>query len=103
MIDAKLMHELNSLFDMMPTIPPNYFTLVIYYMAKSIGTCKKNPYIINQNHIFSKNYCEVISGWILTNFTPKHSELSIFCLFICSLCLYELFLFLHNLKMIVNF
>ena len=30
------------------------------------GTCKKrykkNPYIINQNHIFSKNYCEVISG-----------------------------------------
>jgi hypothetical protein len=24
--------------------------------------CKKNPYIINQNHIFSKHYCEVISG-----------------------------------------
>ena len=23
---------------------------------------KENPYIINQNHIFSKNYCEVISG-----------------------------------------
>jgi hypothetical protein len=22
----------------------------------------KNPYVINQNHIFSKNYCEVISG-----------------------------------------
>ena len=33
------------------------------YVAKSIATCKKkNPYIINQNHIFSKNYCEVISG-----------------------------------------
>jgi hypothetical protein len=32
------------------------------YSAKSIATCKKNPYIINQNHIFSKNYCEVISG-----------------------------------------
>ena len=33
-------------------------------MAKSIATCnKKNPYIINQNHIISKNYCEVISGW----------------------------------------
>ena len=34
----------------------------IQYVAKSIATCKKNPYIINQNHIFSKNYCEVISG-----------------------------------------
>ena len=22
----------------------------------------KHPYIINQTHIFSKNYCEVISG-----------------------------------------
>jgi hypothetical protein len=36
--------------------------LHIQYVAKSIATCKKNPYIINQNHIFSKNYCEVISG-----------------------------------------
>jgi len=34
----------------------------IQYVAKSIATCKKNPCIINQNHIFSKNYCEVISG-----------------------------------------
>ena len=24
--------------------------------------CKKNSYIINQNHIFSNKYCEVISG-----------------------------------------
>jgi hypothetical protein len=32
------------------------------YVAKSIATCKKNPYIINQNHIFSKNYCEAISA-----------------------------------------
>ena len=47
------------------------------YVAKSIATCKINPYIINQNHIFSKKYCEVIFGWILANFTPKHSELSI--------------------------
>jgi hypothetical protein len=31
-------------------------------VAKSIGACKKNPYIINQNHIFSKNYCEVNYG-----------------------------------------
>ena len=52
-------------------------------------------YIINQNHIFSKKYCEVISGYILTNFTPKHSELSIFGICICSLCLYEWFLFVH--------
>jgi hypothetical protein len=50
----------------------------VQHVAKSIATCKKNPYVINQNHIFSKNYCEVISGYILTNFTPKHLELSIF-------------------------
>ena len=34
----------------------------IQYVAKSIATCKINPYIINQNHIFSKKYCEVIFG-----------------------------------------
>ena len=34
----------------------------IQYVAKSIGACIKHSYIINQNHIFSKNYCEVISG-----------------------------------------
>jgi hypothetical protein len=34
----------------------------IYTSAKSIGNVKKNPYIINQNHIFSKKYGEVISG-----------------------------------------
>jgi hypothetical protein len=34
----------------------------IQYVAKRIGACIKNPCIINQNHIFSKNYCEVISG-----------------------------------------
>jgi hypothetical protein len=34
----------------------------VQYVAKSNATCKKNPYIINQNKIFSKNYCEVISG-----------------------------------------
>jgi hypothetical protein len=45
--------------------------------SKVLPHVKQNPYIINQNHIFSKNYCEVISGYILTNFTPKHSELSI--------------------------
>ena len=36
--------------------------IVVQYVAKSIGACKKNLYIINQNHIFSKNYCDVISG-----------------------------------------
>ena len=29
---------------------------------KVLPHVKKNPYIINQNHIFSKIYCEVISG-----------------------------------------
>jgi hypothetical protein len=34
----------------------------IQYVAKNIGACKKKiPIIINQNHIFSKYYCEVIS------------------------------------------
>jgi hypothetical protein len=55
-------------------------------------------HIIYQNHIFSKNYYEVISGSILTNVTPKHSELSIFWLFIYSLCCYEWYLFVHNLN-----
>jgi hypothetical protein len=32
-----------------------------YIMSKVFGNVK-NPYIINQNHIFSKNYYEVISG-----------------------------------------
>jgi hypothetical protein len=35
---------------------------------------------------------------ILTNVTPKHSELSIFWLFIYSLCCYEWFLFVHCKK-----
>ena len=30
--------------------------------SKVVPHVKKNPYIINQNHIFSTNYCEVISG-----------------------------------------
>jgi hypothetical protein len=30
-------------------------------LSKVFGNVK-NPYIINQNHIFSKNYYEVISG-----------------------------------------
>jgi hypothetical protein len=32
------------------------------HTPKVFWSVKKNPYIINQNHIFSKNYCEVISG-----------------------------------------
>ena len=35
---------------------------MLQYVAKSIATYKKNPFIINQNHIFSKKYCEVIYG-----------------------------------------
>jgi hypothetical protein len=35
-------------------------------------------FLIDQNRIFSKKYYEVISGYILTNVTPKHSELSLF-------------------------
>jgi hypothetical protein len=30
--------------------------------SKSIGKCKKYPYIINQTIFFSKKYCEIISG-----------------------------------------
>jgi hypothetical protein len=67
------------------------------YICQEFRKCKKSLY--NQpNHIFSKNYYEVISGKILTNVTPKHSELSIFWLFIYSLCCYEWFLFVHNLN-----
>ena len=35
------------------------------HLSKVLGNVKKNHYIINQNHIFSKHYCEVISGYIL--------------------------------------
>ena len=55
----------NSNIEFVLYIPNSKFTLLnkyTQYVAKSIATCKKNPYIINQNHIFSKNYCEVISG-----------------------------------------
>ena len=45
----------------------------IQYVAKSIATCKKKS-LYNQ----PKHYCEVIFAHILTNFTPNHSELSIF-------------------------
>ena len=40
------------------------FILLTYSMwPKVLPHVKKNPYIINQNHIFSKNYCEV-NFWI---------------------------------------
>ena len=32
------------------------------HLSKVLENGKKNPYIINQNHIFFLNYCEVISG-----------------------------------------
>ena len=39
-----------------------YKVYYIYsHLSKVFGNVK-NPYIINQNHIFSKNYYEVISG-----------------------------------------
>jgi hypothetical protein len=47
------------------------------HLSKVFGNVK-NPYIINQNHILILLYYEVISGWILTNVTPRHLELSIF-------------------------
>ena len=67
------------------------------YVAKSIGACKKKT-LYNQPKPFKKIffYCEVIFGYILTNFTPKHSELSMFWLFIYSWCCYEWFLFVHH-------
>jgi hypothetical protein len=30
-------------------------TIALQHVAKSIATCKNNPYIINQSHMFSKN------------------------------------------------
>ena len=32
------------------------------HLSKVLENVQKNPYIINQNHIFFFNYCEVISG-----------------------------------------
>jgi hypothetical protein len=40
-----------------------YVSITAYSMwPKALPHVKKYPYIINQNQIFSKNYCEVISG-----------------------------------------
>ena len=57
----------------------SYFIFIIQnsHLSKVFGNVK-NPYIIDQN--------------------PKHSELSIFWLFIYSLCCCEWFLFVHNLN-----
>jgi hypothetical protein len=66
--------------------------------VKSIRKCKKNPYIINQTIFFSKIIMKSFLDRFLTNVTPKHSELSIFWLFIYSLCSHEWFLFVHNLN-----
>jgi hypothetical protein len=43
--------------------PFGIFKLFLYvsHLSKVFGNVK-NPYIINQNHIFSRNYNEVISG-----------------------------------------
>ena len=32
------------------------------HLSTVLENVKKNPYIINQNHIFFLDYCEVISG-----------------------------------------
>ena len=41
----------------------SYFIFIIQnsHLSKVFGNVK-NPYIIDQNHIFSKNYYEAISG-----------------------------------------
>ena len=47
--------------------------------VKSIRKCKnKSLYNQPKPYLKKKNDYEVISGSILTNVTPKHSELSIF-------------------------
>ena len=75
----------------------------IQSLDKSIGKCKKIPIISTTTIFFQKIIVKSFLDRFSTNFTPKHSELSICCLCICSLCLYEWFLFVHNLNMIVNF
>ena len=52
-----------DLYCLSAEISDNNVTVESYSMwPKVLPHVKKNPYIINQNHIFSKNYCEVISG-----------------------------------------
>ena len=73
------------------------FCLLTYSMwPKVLAHVKKIPIYSTKTIFFQKKNIVVISGWILTNFTPKHAELSIFWLFIYSLYCYELFLFVHN-------
>ena len=71
-----------------------YLKKICTVFCQKYWTCKKNPYIINQNHIFFLKKSLWSHFWIDFNkFTPKHSELSIFWLFIYSLCCYEWVLF----------
>jgi hypothetical protein len=51
------------LYDNVRTKFDIYVSITAYSMwPKALPHVKKYPYIINQNHIFSKNSCEVISG-----------------------------------------
>jgi hypothetical protein len=75
-----------------------YFQTMYSMWPKVLAHVKKIPIYSTKTIFFQKKYCEVISRWILTNFTPTHAELSIFWLFIYSLCCYEWFLFVHNLN-----
>ena len=69
----------------------------LQYVAISIGACKNNHYIINQNHIFSKKILWS-HFWIDFKFYTKTFGIVIFWLFIYSLCCYDWFLFVHNLN-----
>ena len=72
--ELSLLHKLINLYCLSAEISDNN----VQYVAKSIATCKKIPIYNQPKPYLIFFYCEVISGQILTNFTPKHSELSIF-------------------------
>jgi hypothetical protein len=70
--------------------------LHIQSSVKSFGKRKKNPYFIKK--LLWSHF------WIDFNkFYTKTFGIIYICLFICSLFLYERFLFVHNFSIIVNF
>ena len=75
-----------------PTAP---HILPLQYVAKSMAHVKNLVYNQPKPYFFKK--LSWSHFWIDFNqFYTKHSELSIFWLFICSLCLFEWFLFVHD-------
>ena len=60
-IQTRIKYEINKNGNIYISVHDMFLVWYNRKWPKVLPHVKKNPYIINQNHIFSKNYCEVIS------------------------------------------